>query len=239
MKLNHNEQYCISSGYVSNEIALTTSHGGQKYWNERRLKYSAQYQWYVYKWAKQLMIERGLKFVVDVGCGPGVKLRSLIKPCAQRAVGIDQAAAIDYCKQVDPQGEYVVDDFSCPRLQLDFVPDLVICCDVIEHLLYPDILLDYIRRLCDSRTLLLISTPDRDRLRGKGTLSCPNRQHVREWAANEFDAYLKKKNWRILDKKHFPPVKIGFSVLALVHYIRQLKPGLRFPYNYCVLSKMA
>ena len=67
--------------------------------------------------------------------------------------------------------------------------DLVICADVIEHLVDPDELLGFIER-CQPKVIVL-STPDRNKMRPDTRGGPPsNFCHVREWAWDEFFYYI-------------------------------------------------
>jgi hypothetical protein len=83
--------------------------------------------------------------------------------------------------------------------------DILICADVIEHLVDPDELLNWIQNL--NFNYLVISTPDRDKLKlyqwpAEQSQSGPpvNEGHIREWNFEEFEAYI-SQFFEI--KKHF------------------------------------
>ena len=81
---------------------------------------------------------------------------------------------------------------SCPKC---FQTDLIICSDVVEHIVDPDELLNFICQF--SFKYLVISTPDREKLLymeyyGSQSQSGPpvNFAHVREWSFSEFEQYV-------------------------------------------------
>ena len=88
-------------------------------------------------------------------------------------------------RQRYPERVWLQSNFETPPITQ---ADIVICADVIEHLLNPDELLECMARI-DSEFIVL-STPDRDLLT-KGVDGPPdNNAHVREWNFEEFGAYI-------------------------------------------------
>jgi SAM-dependent methyltransferase len=79
---------------------------------------------------------KGIKFssVLDAGCGNGMNLANVVryfKP--SKFAGIDiSLEALKKVKAILPQGEYYQLDIQ--KASLDSSLDLVICCDVLEHL---------------------------------------------------------------------------------------------------------
>lgn len=178
--------YYIKRGYKARTESCTLDHKRKsKYWDKQRIYASAFYQADVYKIAKKLIEKYKFKTIVDIGCGYGVKLNNIIYrsfPNA-RIIGIDQKSAIDYCKNNYKFGEFYEDDFENPSKKIVISNiDLIICADVIEHVLNPDILLNYITSMADNNTLIIFSTPERDLARGKGCMTSPQtkkRLHMR------------------------------------------------------------
>jgi len=170
-----------------------------EYWNSSRIQTSARFQYHVYRWGAALVRSRGLASVLDVGCGPATKLATLIAPVCPCIAGIDQSSAITVARRLERPGDFrVVDLEHCQSVQAERTYDLIICADVLEHLLDPDPALALIARHCHANTLVLLSTPDRARLRGRGCMTSEKPEHVREWAAPEFLAYLRSRRWSVL-----------------------------------------
>ena len=68
---------------------------------------------------------------------------------------------------------------------------VVICADVVEHLLHPDRLLENLREILASVEALVISTPDRDLTSGPQHAGPPaDDSRVREWSIQEFAELL-------------------------------------------------
>jgi len=230
--------YGIRPDYVANSENRARREEGAVFWSPRRIRYALLYQWHVYAWARELIRSRNIRSAVDVGCGPAVKFEALVVPEVQRAIGIDQPHIIDYCRKTYSPERYFADDLEAPTLELEATAGLVICCDVIEHLMDPDILLAYLKRLAAPDTLILISTPDRDAVRGPGALSPANADHVREWTAPEFRAYLDGAGFDVLELRHLPPLKPGLNVLTAVHLLHSLRPGRSWRFNMAALCRL-
>lgn len=163
---------------------------------------ASTYQYSVYMYTKDLIIEHGLLNILDIGCGTGVKLAEIIYPVCQDITGIDAKHCIDMCKKQHPFGQWLTDDIENPSLNLGKKFDLIISSDVIEHLINPDLLLAYIKRCANENTWIVISTPERDLVRGKRHFGpAPNKAHVREWNKAEFYHYIDTSGFEILD--HF------------------------------------
>ncbi len=233
------QNFGIPTGYEANSIPVTLdSRSGSVYWNQNRVAAAQSYQFPVYRYAASLVRKHGFKSILDIGCGVGVKLALLHREKSDaRIVGVDQPSAVDYCKKHLPFGEWYSDDFENPRLDLDVNADLVIAADVIEHLVNPNCLLDYARRRMKSDGLLLLSTPDRDRLWGQGMMRSPNPSHVREWAALEFRSYLQSRGFLMLKHFHQLPVKTEATRMFYREVVRRVLRGRSPVYNQICLVK--
>ena len=68
---------------------------------------------------------------------------------------------------------------------------VIVCADVIEHLVRPEILLRNIRAALDQADAAILSTPERSLTWGaRHTGPPPNVAHIREWDLREFSAFL-------------------------------------------------
>jgi hypothetical protein len=105
-----------------------------------------------------------------------------------RTVGVDVAETCARLKERWP-GRSWVEGFEAA---LPFQPELVIASDVIEHLVNPDELLIYIKKL--RPRYIVLSTPDRNLMRYTGAHNGPpiNTAHIREWSFAEFRAYVQE-----------------------------------------------
>ena len=59
-------------------------------------------------------------------------------------------------------------------------------------------MISYIKKYCHENTYIIITTPERDILRGKNCNRSPKNVHVREWNSFEFNKYLKNQGFKIL-----------------------------------------
>ena len=135
--------------------------------------------------------------LIDIGCGRATKLVEYHPEF--EIIGIDYESNIQYCKKNYSFGTWL--DWNLE--QSEFIPlttdvvknAVIICADVIEHLVDPNRLLDNLCHLLNKAPVAIISTPDRDLVHGQEHMGPPlNPHHVREWNRNEFDHLLKTKN---------------------------------------------
>ncbi|MHC4498731.1 MAG: glycosyltransferase, partial [Planctomycetota bacterium] len=104
------------------------------------------------------------------------------------------------CKKEHDFGKWFAEDIEYPSLSLDKKFDLIISADVIEHLVNPNKLLDYIHLHSHPETLVILSTPERDVTRGEESLGPPtNPAHVREWNISEFRKYISSCGFSVLE----------------------------------------
>jgi SAM-dependent methyltransferase len=195
----------------------------------------------VYEYAKRLIQRLNVRRCIDVGCGIGVKLEELSKALPKvEFIGIDQPSAIRYCKEKYTSGIWHADDFERPDTTLDNLSgELLICADVIEHVEDPDKVLSYLRRRLASGGNIVLSTPERDALRGVECNTCPNPYHVREWNFAELEAYLMSRGFRI--REHFLqlPVRIGFSLISYNEIVKRVIRGRPAKYNQVCLLELS
>lgn len=131
--------------------------------------------------------------IVDVGCGRGGKLKAFAD--AFEVTGIDFGPNIDYGSKTHPFGLWLEFDFeaesSFPLDGVDLTGHVVICADVIEHLVSPLPLLRHLKGCVDRGACVLLSTPERELLpRGRPQGPPKNPAHVREWSIGELRILL-------------------------------------------------
>lgn len=180
------KKYCIKESYNHRQEYA--------YFNDTPLK--DEYQNEVYVKASQILKEKNYNKILDIGCGSGFKLVKYFND--YNFLGTDVEPTINWLKQKYPNKRWEVSDFN-NSLSEKF--DIVICSDVIEHLLNPDELLDFISKL--NFKILLLSTPERDRVEqklGQYLIDGPpqNQFHIREWSIGEFGNYISEK-FKILE----------------------------------------
>ncbi|GHC74149.1 methyltransferase domain-containing protein [Streptomyces violaceochromogenes] len=158
----------------------------------------------VYPYTAARAEELGRDVVIDIGCGRAGKLASLAgEHPAWTYIGVDFGDNLIWCRDNHPFGEWIeVDLESAERLPID--PSLVrrsivVCSDVIEHLVNPMPALSLIRGLLqEGSAAAVLSTPARECRSGYDTPGPPrNPSHVREWASDEFQALLRASGFEI------------------------------------------
>jgi hypothetical protein len=158
------------------------------------------YQPDVYPLAAAAARTLGASTLIDIGCGRASKLLA----CAEglETIGIDFGANIDHCRANHPGRAWVDCDLDRPhRLPVpaaDLRRSVIICSDVIEHLLHPEHLLVSLRAALEHAPLLVLSTPERDLARGVEDTGPPyNGSHVREWNLSELALLLEHHGLRL------------------------------------------
>ncbi len=170
------------------------------------------YQPHVYELAGFLGGRSGARHVIDVGCGSGGKLAALAGSFA--VVGIDHGVNLERAAARGLQG--IAQDLERGLPEVDpalLANAVIVCADVVEHLADPSALLAGLAQWSQTCPYLLMSTPDRVRVRGYGDLGPPaNPAHVREWTADEFDA--------LLTRHAFGPRLIGHTINTQHHFAK-------------------
>jgi SAM-dependent methyltransferase len=148
----------------------------------------------VYVAAARVAQECGARRLVDIGCGDGQKLMQF--RTSFDLFGIDFGDNIAACRSRYDSGTWIEHDLdsegALPIPRDDGRRTVLICSDVIEHVVHPDRLLLGLRQALDAEACaLVISTPERELSRGSHHLGPPqNPAHVREWTLEEFGAFL-------------------------------------------------
>jgi len=128
-------------------------------------------------------------YIIDFGCGNGKKLMKLYPDF--QIIGVDIGCNLNYCRDNRPFGiwlEHDLENSQAINIHEDILKkSIIICADVIEHLVNPAYLLWNIRKAMNFSPACLISTPERDLLRDSNSFGPPkNLSHVREWNMGEF-----------------------------------------------------
>lgn len=158
----------------------------------------------VYPFAAAVAAANGCDIVIDLGCGRGGKLKSLYDQHPDWTfIGVDIGSNIDWCRQNLPFGSWLTADLeSCGELPLTdevLARAVVICSDVLEHLVCPEVAADLIgSMLRRGAKAAVLSTPARELRAGAAHPGPPrNTSHVREWASREFCAFLESRGLEI------------------------------------------
>jgi len=233
--MSSDDNYFLARDYIANTRNETVCpDAGVNYWSPRMIHMANFYQYHVYLRAKRLIVEKGLRSVLDIGCGPALKLARLIAPVCKDIVAMDHPDVISFCKQRFAFAQFIAYDIEKDVFPISRAFDLVICADVIEHLVEPDKLLDDICLASTSDTIIIISTPERNILRGKNCLHSPNPVHVREWNFAEFDAYLLSRRLAVLEHKLVKALKFNWRKEYFYEALRQTFHCR--PLSYCQMA---
>lgn len=219
---------------------ITFDQEDEFYWDPSRVKRSALHQFAVYHWAEKLVKEHNIEKIVDIGCGFATKLAWLHGEFPELEFwGVDQPHAVELCKSHYNFGNWLGVDFETNPETPPVKADLIISSDVIEHLENPDSLLDYFRNVVAPGGLILMSTPERRRLRGPDCLNSPNPYHVREWDKDGLANYLKSRNFKIIEHNILPALRFDFSPFYIRKALSRWRKGENMLYNQCVLMQVS
>jgi SAM-dependent methyltransferase len=151
--------------------------------------YDGVWQPDVYPEAAALARRLGARCIVDVGCGTAQKLVALHPEF--EIVGIDYGSNIAACRARYDVGTWLEIDLDrADSLGIeDFSDSLLVCADVIEHLVHPERLLRLLSDALDrGASAVVLSTPDREQSNGEPSLGPPkNPAHAREWTSRELE----------------------------------------------------
>jgi SAM-dependent methyltransferase len=221
----------LPDGYVENPPASADA-DGTPYWkddlpNPVLADRTIRWQEPVYRYASQ-RFAAVTRTVLDVGCGTGHKLVRHFGGNVDRLVGLDQGSAIERARCDFPEGTWIEGDLQADATWAQaaaVAPDLVICADVIEHVVDPLHLLDRLRNIARGR--LVLSTPDRSRLDSAPPLGPPlNVRHVREWTMDELQALVRSRGFEVERARHLLPrsyapamVEVRRGVWRFLHHL--------------------
>ena len=153
-----------------------------------------EYQKEVYELARLYADKYNYTNILDIGCGSGYKLLHQFPD--SNTIGAEVKPTYDFLIKTYPHRKWA--DIMQPG-SLPAQTDIIICADVIEHIIDPDQLINTIKAI--DFKLLFISTPERILTTGKYHYGpAYNECHVREWSAAEFHAYI-SEHFNVL--KHF------------------------------------
>jgi SAM-dependent methyltransferase len=158
----------------------------------------------VYPIAAEYAVKRDSKKIVDIGCGRALKLAELHRQRPDwEFIGIDYGPNVSWCKANHRFGTWIEADLEYGILRTGHFAvekSILLCSDVIEHLVNPVPFLRLIRNLLrQGATAAIFSTPERDLTRGESDNGPPeNPCHVREWNSEEFKALLEWAGFELI-----------------------------------------
>jgi glycosyltransferase involved in cell wall biosynthesis len=150
----------------------------------------------IYQFARTLADDLQPRRVVDLGAGTGSTLHAAFRGHTAQQLQTDWRDEREPLPDGAPFPDFLAvnledyHDLESLEAALDpNEPTLFILADVIEHLQDPRPVLRTLRRLLKRNPVnrLVMSTPDRCRLDGTGSVALPdNPGHIRQWTLNEF-----------------------------------------------------
>jgi 2-polyprenyl-3-methyl-5-hydroxy-6-metoxy-1,4-benzoquinol methylase len=166
-----------------------------------------------------MLNEFNIRSVIDVGCGEGFILKHL----SQHGVGssyegIDiSKTAINIAKEIFPRATFRIgsaNNISGVRSSYD----LVVCTEVLEHLLDPEGALLQIKKV--SKKYVLISVPNEpffmlaNFIRGKNIARMGNDpEHINHWTSFGIERLVKKNGFEIVDIRHPFPWTVILAII--------------------------
>lgn len=133
-----------------------------------------------------------LKTLIDIGCGRG---HGLVPYATEfEVIGVDYGANIEHCRKVYPFGRWLDCNLEeeTPYFDSETLKNsMVVCSDVLEHLRNPECLIMTLKMAVCCAPVVVLSTPDRERVYGYDHSGEPgNPHHVREWTLSELTTWL-------------------------------------------------
>ena len=198
----------IKKSYIENPVITLDKTENESYWTESRIRSSKLFQYDVYRIARKILNKHKFSSVLDIGSGPGTKIDLFFNDIKDVNL-IDQPSVKKIASKICPNAIFHEFNLDGKKNNLERKFDLLINADVIEHLDNPDTLIEFIEGHMHEKSIVIISTPDRDIRRGKFNNQSPNPAHVREWNKKEFKSYLESKGLDVVKQINLPISKIN------------------------------
>jgi hypothetical protein len=184
--------YCLRAGY--------SSRPEPQYFKDEESGYLWQPD--VYEEAREIARRLAAARIVDVGCGEAQKLVKLSPEL--ELVGIDFGTNLEICRTLYPFGTWIDHDLEradpLPLASAQWRRSVIVCADVVEHLIHPERLLAQLRSALQLAEALVLTTPERELTWGESHLGPPpNPCHVREWSRSEFATLLQTAGFDYFD----------------------------------------
>lgn len=238
MSAPHGTGYGIRPDYRHGAAAARAARSGV-YWNRLRRHTHRYFQAEVYRLAAEVVAAEGLRSVLDVGCGPGGKLLEHLGGRVAELAGVDRPASAAAWPTPSGNAVFYAVDLASEDVSLGRTFDLVMSVDVVEHLDDPDRLLDFMRAHMHGRSRFLLSTPEREVLRGPGNLGSPKAEHVREWSRDELRGYLESRGLLVDEQRVVDSYDLGRSPVMWLYRLRDAVAGQPRAHTQVVLGRKA
>lgn len=150
----------------------------EQYLGEERIGFYRE----IIRTVKQFGIELNNKKLLDVGTGTGHLLSLFSENYELKSItGIDfSESAIEVAKKTLPEGEFFIHDLY---EKLDEKYDMILCTEVIEHLLYPEVALKNIIDMMRKESYCLITVPNGRLDQYEG--------HINFWSPESWEVFIK------------------------------------------------
>jgi len=171
----------LPSGYTSSNLCKHTNPNLIQQWLLARF----------HRAAAALLAQTSARSILDAGCGEGFAMRYTLAESKAAVVGVDETlGALQVARQLNPSRDFAAGDV----LNLPFPDscfDLVICMEVLEHLLHHE---QGLAELCRvSSAWLLLSVPNEPPFRGANFFRGKNMRawgndpgHINHWSLHAF-----------------------------------------------------
>ena len=153
-------RYFINPGYESRDQALTRVTEAGENWKDWRIRDAGDFQYYVYDVARQFLKIHSFESVLDLGSGPPIKARDLLRPVCEDVTLGDQPTIRNLATDILPDAPFFEVDLESGDTKIDRKFDLIVCADVIEYLEKPELCLEFIRDQLTPQGIARISTPE-------------------------------------------------------------------------------
>lgn len=242
------DQYGIRDDYVARSAPL---------YDDRSVEGDFKLTWQpdVYRDAARLARMVSAPAIVDVGSGDGEKLMAAAA-AGRLAIGLDFGLNLTACQARFPSASWrrfdADGDEGWPLESHEIEGAIVVCADVVEHLVDPDPLMEMLRSALDLAASVIVSTPDRARLPGRRSLGPPaNPHHIREWTSAEFVIFLRSHGFehgvvrptREHNLRHdcrtIEAILVSDSAELRAYGLADGRPGLNFGPPDCPMSTRA
>ena len=156
--------------------------------------------------------------VLDVGCGSGSLGKKLISEKHCKVYGIDIShKAIDYAKRNIDVAKQVNIEYEMPIFDKKF--DVIIFGDILEHLQWPDLILERYKKFLKREGIIILSLPNVANIRIRFNLllgkwdytetGILDNTHLRFYTKKTIEEMISRNNFKILSYSFTP----GFSFL--------------------------
>jgi trans-aconitate methyltransferase len=234
--MNPGPEFFLPLDYIENPVTSLDESPSESYWGDQRVAAASRFQKPFYNWVLKEITNRRPLRIADVGCGTGGKIAEISEQFpASEYFGFDQPSSLKLQRKSSSVSFLPVNldqHSSWEGEKFDFV----ISSDTIEHLGNPGHLLNFLKSLCSKNAVCMISTPDRDALRGKRNRRSPNPAHVREWNKSELFSYLETSGFQVASHRNLLPKSLRLDLQTGIWALKRALTSPRFHTNQGVLS---